>query len=163
MADLGFADWLTLAQTAGIVLSLLLTLYFAKRQIEAMKADVETRVLNDLDEKRYRLTEIFLGNPEFMRIVATPESGSEPRHAVAYMVALVSAHAFNVHERGLLSENEWRGWLQWIRNDFTGGSLRKDWTELNLGQWFDPRFREFIDRQVLTSGRDPAGGSPPPG
>ena len=156
MGVLGFADWLSLAQTAGIVVSLGLTLYFARRQIQAMKADVETRVLNDLDEKRYRLSEIFLEKPEYLKVVAATASGSEPRHVIAYMVALVSAHAFNMRQRGILSDNEWFGWLQWIRADFAQGTVGKDWAELNWGQWFDPQFRAFIDEQVLGVARAPA-------
>lgn len=155
MADLGFGDWLSLAQTAGIVGSLILTLYFARRQIQAMTVDVETRVLNDLDEKRYRISEILLEKPDLISAVAGPASGSRPEHVMAYMAALVSAHAFHMRERGIISNNEWLGWKQWIRNDFAGGTLGRDWKELNLGQWFDPSFREFVDKEILVSSKGP--------
>ena len=63
MGNLGLNDWLTLAQTAGIVASLILTLYFARRQSQTMTLDVESRVLNDLDEKRYRISELLIEQP----------------------------------------------------------------------------------------------------
>ena len=50
-SEIGFSDVLTLAQTIGIVGTMILTLYFSKRQIQALSSDTETRVLNDLDEK----------------------------------------------------------------------------------------------------------------
>lgn len=151
MGNLGLSDWLTLAQTAGIMASLILTLYFARRQVQAMTADVESRVLNDLDEKRYRISELLIEQPNLISVVAGPASGSRPEHVVAYMVALVSAHAFHMRERKLISDNEWIGWREWIRNDFTSGTTGRDWVELNLGQWFDPSFRGFIEREILTS------------
>ena len=48
---LGFADTLSLAQTIGIVGTMILTLYFSKRQIQSLSMDVETKVLNDLGGK----------------------------------------------------------------------------------------------------------------
>src|ERR1700722_1740532 len=151
MVDFGFADWLTLAQTVGIIGTMLMTLYFSKRQIQALKVDTETRVLNDLDEKRYRISQLMIERPEMISVVAGPTSGSKPEHVVAYMVAMVCAHAYHMRERKIISDNEWLGWLQWIRTDFAEGTVRRDWIELKLGQWFDPRFRDFIDNEIITS------------
>ena len=152
MVELGFADWLTLAQTVGIIGTMLMTLYFSKRQIQGLTVDVETRVLNDLDEKRYRISELLIEKPEMISVVAGPtDFGSKPEHVIAYMVAMVSAHAYHMRERKIISDNEWLGWLQWIRNDFAQGTVRRDWVELNLGQWFDPRFRDFIDNEIIAS------------
>ena len=151
MGDLGFSDWLSLAQTAGIVGSLILTLYFAKRQVHAMSVDLESRVLNDLDEKRHRISELLIEQPELIGVVAGPASGSQPQHVMAYMVALVGAHAYHMRERGIIDDNEWIGWRQWIRNSFAQGSIGRDWSAVNLGQWFAPGFREFIDQEILAS------------
>jgi len=149
MVELGLPDLLSLAQTVGIIGSMLLTLYFSKRQIQSMTVDVETRVLNDLDEKRYRISELFIDKPEMISVVAGPTSGSKPEHVIAYMVALVSAHAYHMRERKIISDNEWIGWLEWIRNDFAQGTVRRDWVELKLGRWFDPKFRDFIDHEII--------------
>jgi hypothetical protein len=90
-----------------------------------------------------------LEKPEFINVVAGPASGSEPENVIAYMVAMISAHAYHMRERKIISDNEWVGWLQWIKNDFVQGTVRKDWVELNLGQWFDPSFRNFIDKEII--------------
>mgnify|MGYP001164785507 CR=1 FL=1 len=116
-----------------------------------MNLDVETRVLNDLDEKRYRISELFVDRPNMISVVAGPTSGAKPEHVISYMVALVSAHAYHMRERKIISDNEWLGWLQWIKNDFAEGTVRRDWIELKLGQSFDPRFRNFIDNEVIKS------------
>ena len=131
--SLGFPDVLSLAQTIAIIATLLITLYFSRKQIRSMNLDVETRVLNDLDEKRYKISELFVDRPDMIGVVAGPTSGSKPEHVIAYMVALVSAHAYHMRERKIISDNEWLGWLQWIKNDFAEGTVRRDWVELKLG------------------------------
>jgi hypothetical protein len=151
MVGLGLADLLSLAQTVGIIGTMIMTLYFSKRQIQGITVDVETRVLNDLDEKRFRISELFIDDPELISVVAGPTSGSKPEHVVSYMVALVSAHAYHMLERKIISDNEWIGWLQWMKNDFAQGTIRRDWIDLKMGQWFDPRFRDFIDKEIIAS------------
>ena len=51
MVELGFGEVLSLAQTIGIVGTLVLTLYFSKRHIQSLSIGQQTRVLNDLNEK----------------------------------------------------------------------------------------------------------------
>ena len=50
MVQIGYGDVLSLAQTIGIVGTLILTLYFSKRQIQSLSIDQQSRVLNDLDD-----------------------------------------------------------------------------------------------------------------
>ena len=59
MVSLGFSDVLSLAQTVAIISTLLITLYFSRKQIQTMGLDLETRVLNDLDEKLHSLIALF--------------------------------------------------------------------------------------------------------
>lgn len=55
MFELGFSDVLSMAQTIGIVGTMIMTLYFSRRQIQSLSLDVETKVLNDLGEKIHRM------------------------------------------------------------------------------------------------------------
>jgi len=50
MVELGFSDILSVARTIGIVGTMVLTLYFSKRQIQSLSVDVESRVLNDFEK-----------------------------------------------------------------------------------------------------------------
>jgi hypothetical protein len=50
MDEFGFGDVLSLVQTIGMVGTMILTLYFSKRQIQSLSIDQQTRVLNDSDE-----------------------------------------------------------------------------------------------------------------
>jgi hypothetical protein len=48
---IGFSDMLSIAQTIGIVGTMVLTLFFSKKQIQSLSIDTQTRGLNDLGEK----------------------------------------------------------------------------------------------------------------
>jgi len=62
MVELGFGDALSLAQTVGIIGTMVLTLYFSKRQIQSMSIDQQTKVLNDLDEKVRKTNDVLYSN-----------------------------------------------------------------------------------------------------
>ena len=57
VSALGFSDMLSIAQTVGIVGTMVLTLYFSKKQIQSLSIDTQTRGLNDLGEKFLKIVE----------------------------------------------------------------------------------------------------------
>ncbi len=52
-------------------------------------------------------------------------------------------------ERKILSENEWAGWLQWMKNAFRQGKLPMYWKDKEIEAWFDPSFRNFVNKELL--------------
>ena len=142
---------LTLAQTIGIIGTMVLTLYFSRRQIQTMARDTETQVLNDIDERRHRVSELFIDKPEMIKVVADPTSGSKPEHVVSYYLLLIYAHAYHMRQRNVVRDNEWTGLLQWMKNAFSQGTIKKDWQELKMGKWFDPSFQNFVDNEIMAS------------
>jgi hypothetical protein len=65
----GFSDMLSLAQTIGIVGTIVLTLYFSKGQIQALSIDQQTKVLNDLDEKFHNMANLAMEDPSIVRVI----------------------------------------------------------------------------------------------
>jgi hypothetical protein len=59
---------LSITQTIGIIGTLLIALYFSRRQIKDLSVDTETKVLSDLDEKMHRLEEHLLERPELAEV-----------------------------------------------------------------------------------------------
>src|SRR5438093_11139313 len=113
MVDIGFPEVLTLVQTVAIILAIVIAVYFSRKQIEALATDTEARVVNDLDEKLHRMGEIFMEKPEFVRILnddaAVSNFGAEV--AFAFYVMFFCSHAYHMRQRGILSDNDWAGWL----------------------------------------------------
>jgi hypothetical protein len=147
---LGFADTLSLAQTIGIVGAMILTLYFSKRQIQSLSMDVETKVLNDLGEKIHRMGEMIIDHPELGRVITNIQSDRwSTELPFAFYVLYICSHAYDMRERRILNDNEWAGWLQWMRNCFQQGTIKEHWHSVESEKWFDPAFQNFINREIV--------------
>ena len=145
---LEYSDMLSIAQTIGIIGTLLLTLYFSKRQVRGLSVDIETKVLSDLDEKMHRLEGHLLERPELVRVINNVRSIS-PESVYSFDVLNVFSHAYDMYERKILNDNEWVGWLQWMRSCFRLGTIKEHWKQIQQSQWYDPIFEEFINKQVI--------------
>jgi hypothetical protein len=161
MASVDFPELLTLVQTAAIIVAIVIAVYFSRRQIQSLSADLEARVLNDLDEKLHRMGEIFMEKPDFVRVLNDVPAGVgsdgefAPEAAFAYYVMFFCAHCFHMRQRGILGDNDWAGWLQWTKNAFRNGRLGQYWKDAQMHAWVDPAFREFVEREILPPSPDP--------
>lgn len=155
MPGIDLAELLTAVQTVAIIVAIIIAVYFSRRQIQALSADLEARVLNDLDEKLHRIGEIFMEKPQYVRVLneMPSEVGSEaafdPEAAFAYYVMFFCAHCFHMRQRGILGDNDWAGWLQWTRNAFQHGRLGRYWKDAQMHEWVDPAFRAFVEKEIL--------------
>jgi len=53
-----------------------------------------------------------------------------------------------MRQRGVVSDNEWTGWVRWIKNAFRPGTLKEIWEKkIEVEKWFDPAFQDFINRK----------------
>jgi len=86
VSELGFSDALSLAQTVGIVKTMVLTLYFSKRQIQALSSDTETRVLNDLDEKFHNMAMLVMEDPSLGRVIETRDYAKQKEVAFSFYI-----------------------------------------------------------------------------
>jgi hypothetical protein len=148
--DVGISDILSIAQTAGIIGTLLIALFLSRREVRDLSIDIETKVLSDLDEKVHRLEEHLLERPELARVINNVRSLS-PERIYAFDVLNVFSHAYDMHERKVLNDNEWFGWVQWMRNCFRIGTIKEHWKQIQESQWYDPFFEDFINKQVIAN------------
>ena len=147
VSEIGFSGMLSLAQTIGIVGTMVLTLYFSKRQIQSLSIDQQTRVLNDLDEKVHKMAELVLERPSIQKVIDNQEKPSEL--AFSFYVLWVCAHAYAKRQRNVLNDNEWTGWLQWMRNSFRKGTIRETWKQVEPDRWFNPAFQNFVNTEII--------------
>jgi hypothetical protein len=146
--DIEVSDVLSIAQTVGIVGTLLIALFLSRREVRELSIDIETKVLSDLDEKVHRLEEHLWERPELARVINNAPTLS-PEAVYAYDVLNVFSHAYDMHERKVLNENEWFGWVQWMRTCFRLGTIKEHWKQFQQSQWYDPSFDDFINKQVI--------------
>jgi hypothetical protein len=146
--DVGVSDVLSIAQTVGIVGTLLIALFLSRREVRELSIDIETKVLSDLDEKVHRLEEHLWERPELARVINNAPSLSAEA-VYAYDVLNVFSHAYDMHERKVLNDNEWFGWVQWMRTCFRLGTIKEHWKQFQQSQWYDPSFDDFINKEVI--------------
>jgi hypothetical protein len=146
--DVGISDMLSIAQTVGIVGTLLIALFLSKREVRDLSIDIETKVLSDLDEKMHRLEEHLLERPELARVINNVRSLS-PEAVYAFDVLNVFSHAYDMRERKVLNDNEWYGWVEWMRNCFRLGTIKEHWKRFQENHWYDATFEDFINKQVI--------------
>ena len=148
--DVGISDILSIAQTVGIIGTLLIALILSRREVKHLSIDIETKVLSDLDEKMHRLEEHLLERPELASVINNVQSLS-PEAVYAFDVLNVFSHAYDMRERKVLNDNEWYGWLQWIRNCFRLGTIKQHWERMQENHWYDPTFEDFINKKVIAN------------
>ena len=127
MAELGIVEYFEMGEALVIIATLFVVLYFSRKQMQSLSVDIETKVLSDLDEKIQDLTQIAVEKPELIRIVSNVESDLTEEVAYAYHLLYTFAHAFHMHQRKVVSDNEWTGWLRMMKSCFEQGKIREYW------------------------------------
>ena len=89
------------------------------------------------------LAEIAITRPELSEIFVRNATDSTKKSYAFYALS-VFAYALHMHQRGIIKENEWNGWLRTIRKTFEEGAIGDYWKDSKLDEWFDPEFRTFL-------------------
>ncbi len=151
MVDLGFSDLLSLAQTIGIIGTMVVTFYFARRQIQRISIDTESNVLNDLGDKIHKMGEMIIERPDLGKVITNIQiDRSSIDLPFAFYVLYICSHAYSMRERKVLNDNEWSGWLQWMRNCFEQGTIKEHWRRIESEKWFNLKFQNFINNEIMS-------------
>ena len=137
--NIEISDVLSITQTIGIIGTLLLALYFSRRQIKDLSVDTE---------KMHRLEEHMLEHPELARVINNVQSLS-PEGVYAFDVLNVFSHAHDMRERKVLNDNEWYGWVEWMHTCFRLGTIKEYWKRIQESKWYDPVFEDFINKEIV--------------
>src|SRR5947209_19788250 len=126
---------------------MILTLYLSKKQIQSLSTDVETKVLNDLGGKIHRMEEMIFERPELGKLITDIQADRWSTDlASAFYVLYICSHAYDMRERKVLDDNEWARWLQWMRNCFEQGTIKKHWKQVESEEW---SFRDFMNKEIV--------------
>jgi hypothetical protein len=139
-----------MAEALGIIATMIVVLYFSRKQMQALSVDIETKILNDLDERIHGITQMGVEHPELIKVISNvPEEYSSPYVPFAYHILYTFAHVFHMRQRGVVSDNEWNGWLRWMKSTFERGTIAEIYkNNIEVEKWFDPAFQEFIVKEL---------------
>ena len=150
MVELALVDYFVMGEAVGIVATFVAAFYYSRKQMQKLSVDIETKVLSDLDDKMNDLTRIAIEKPQLIKIVSNVESDISEEIAFTYHLLHTFAHAYHLHQRKVVSDNERTGWLRRTRTCFEQGKIKEYWEGgLELEKWFDPAFEDFIDKEVV--------------
>lgn len=149
MTEIGIAEYFGIGEAVGIIATLFVIMYFSSKQMQALSVDIETKVLNDLAERMHALHQIVIKSPELIKAVSKVDANS-PEVAYAYDILFTFAHVFHMRKRKVLSDNEWTGWLRWMKSAFEQGTIKDLWkTNIDMEKWFDPDFQNFVEKELI--------------
>src|ERR671938_1197380 len=148
MAELGLAEYFGMAEALGIIATLFVILYFSRKQMQSLSVDIQTKVLNDLDEKVHKMAEIIIEKPSMQKVIYKLEKPSEEL-AFAYYILFICSHAYAMRERNMLNDEEWTGWLHWMKNCFKYGTIGEQWEQIRSERWLNPAFENFVNRELM--------------
>ena len=95
------------------------------------------------------LTQIVIERPELIRVVNNVEQDLSLEVAYSYNILYTFAHAYHMRQRGVVSDNEWIGWLCWMKSAFRHGTISQIWTNnVEVEKWFDSAFQEFVNKEL---------------
>ena len=150
MVEIGLEQYFGMGEAIGIIATMFVVLYFSRKQMEALSVDIETKILSDLDLRLREITRMMIDRPELIKVVSKVESDWSSYVAYSYHILFSFAHVFHMRQRNVLSDNEWTGWLRWMRSAFDQGMIKDIWkSKIEMEKWFDPAFQEFVDKELI--------------
>jgi hypothetical protein len=149
MSELGLVEYFSMAEALGIIATMLIVLYFSRKQTQTLSIDIETKILNDLDEKLHEITQMGIERPELIKVVSNVQSNLVPEVAYTYHILYTFVHVFHMRQRKVLSDNDWTGWMRWMKSAFEQGTISEIWKTIEVEKWFDPAFEEFINKELI--------------
>ena len=120
MTEIGIAEYFGIGEAVGIIATLFVIMYFSSKQMH-----------------------------ELIKVVSKVDANS-PEVAYAYDILFTFAHVFHMWKRKVLSDNEWTGWLRWMKSAFEQGTIKDLWkTNIDMEKWFDPDFQNFVEKELI--------------
>ena len=78
MSEFGIAEYFSMAEALGIIATLFVITFFSRKQMQGLSVDIETKILNDLDDKIHGITQMGVERPELIRVVSNVGSNLTP-------------------------------------------------------------------------------------
>ena len=106
MAEIGIVDYFVMDEKVGIVVTLLVGFYYSKKQMQKLSVDIESRILNDLEDKLHGVAEMALAQPKLSEILDRDSTKWGAKVAFAMNICRYMHMLFHVNRRKVLRDNE---------------------------------------------------------
>ncbi len=83
---MALVDFFVMGEAVGIVATLFVSFYYSRKQMQKLSLDIETKLLNDMDERLHETTRMGVERPELIRVVNKVEGYHSADVAYAYHI-----------------------------------------------------------------------------
>ena len=84
MMEHSLVDYFVMGEAVGIDATFIVSLYYSKKQMQKLSMDIESKILNDLDDKMHTLAEIAITRPELSEIFVRNATDSTKKSYAFY-------------------------------------------------------------------------------
>jgi|ERR671910_2616423 hypothetical protein len=105
MVEVGIAEYFGIGEALGIIGTMFVVLYFSRKHMQSLSADIQTKVLNDLDEKVRKMAEIIIEKPSMQKVIYKLENPSEELAFAIISCLFVLTYMRCVKEKCLMTMN----------------------------------------------------------
>ena len=88
-------------------------------------------------------------NPPIQKVMDNQAATSSLELAFPFYILWTCSHLYAMFQRKVLDDNEWAGWLQWMRNCFRKGTIKETWKKIESDRWFNPAIQNFINTDMF--------------
>ena len=148
MVDIGIIEIIGLGAPLGIIGTMIIVLYFSRKQAQGFNVDIETKVLNDLDEKVHRMAEIIIEKPLLQKVMYKLDKPSEEL-AFAYYILFISSHAYAMRQRKCSRIMNGQDGYLGRETALSMELLGEQWKQIQTENWFDPSFQVFVNKELI--------------
>ena len=94
MAEVDIAEYFSMAEALGIIATMVVVLYFSRKQMQVFSVDIETKILSDMDERIHELTKMGVERPELIRVINNVERDLSSDVSYSYNILYIFAYAY---------------------------------------------------------------------
>ena len=96
MSEIGLVEIFGMAEAIALIGTLFVILYLSRKQMQSLSLDIETKVLNDLNERMHAITTVGIERPDLVKVLN--KANISPEIEFAYNI-LFTLHMFFTCDR----------------------------------------------------------------
>ncbi|MDQ3840712.1 MAG: hypothetical protein M3297_15770 [Thermoproteota archaeon] len=111
MVEIGVAEYFDIGGALRIIGTMFVVLYYSRKQAQGLSADIGTKILNDLDEKVRKMSEIIIEKPSMQKVIYKLEKPDEELALYTISCLFVPMYMLCIKEKCLMTMSGQDGYI----------------------------------------------------
>jgi hypothetical protein len=118
MVEIGIAEYFSMAGALGIISSMFVVRYFSRKQMKILSADIETKILNDIDERMREITQIGVERPELIKVISNISANYSSPEVLLLIIFYTHMHVYSICGKRSIKRYRMDRWLRYMKSAF---------------------------------------------